>query len=132
MGGQGRRIRGLFVGVGIAALLVPAGCGPSMRVTAQTSGEKIFQADKAFLDARDGNASQNAPDDLAVAQGKLSAAKDAFAKQDYDGAARLAEQTVVDAEYARVRAATRKNQGIADGIRKETEDLRQEIRWMAN
>jgi hypothetical protein len=98
-----------------------------MKMTAQTSGEKIFQADKAFSDAKDGNASKNAPDDLAVAQRKLNAAKEAFAKQNYDEAARLAEQTVVDADYAQARATTRKNMDIAEGIKNETNALRQEI-----
>ena len=122
-----RRIRQVFVVVGVIGLLFAVGCGSSMKMTAQTSGEKIFQADKAFSDAKDGNASKNAPDDLAVAQGKLAAAKDAFAKQNYDEAARLAEQTVVDADYAQARATTRKNMDIAEGIKKETNALRQEI-----
>jgi hypothetical protein len=122
-----RRIRQVFVVVGGIGLLFAVGCGSSMKMTAQTSGEKIFQADKAFSDAKDGNASKNAPDDLAVAQGKLAAAKDAFAKENYDEAARLAEQTVVDADYALARATTRKNMDIAEGIKKETNALRQEI-----
>jgi hypothetical protein len=125
-----RRIRQVFVVVGVIGLLFAVGCGSSMKMTAQTSGEKIFQADKAFSDAKDGNASKNAPDDLAVAQGKLAAAKDAFAKQNYDEAARLAEQTVVDADYAQARATTRKNMDIAEGIKKETNALRQEIERM--
>jgi len=121
-----RRSRLVFVVVGVIGLLAFGG-GTSMAFTAQTSGEKIFQADKAFSAAKDGNASKNAPDDLAVAQGKLAAAKDAFAKQNYDEAARLAEQTVVDADYALARATTRKNMDIAEGIKKETNDLQQEI-----
>ena len=124
------RIRQVFVVVGVIGLLLAVGCGSSMKMTAQTSGEKIFQADKAFSDAKDGNASKNAPDDLAVAQGKLAAAKDAFAKQNYDEAARLAEQTVVDADYAQARGTTRKNMDIAEGIKKETNALRQEIERM--
>ena len=122
-----RRIRQVFVVVGVIGLLFAVGCGSSMEMTAQTSGEKIFQADKAFSNAKDGNASKNAPADLAVAQGKLAAAKDAFAKQNYDEAARLAEQAVVDADYALARATTRKNMDIAEGIKNETNALRQEI-----
>jgi hypothetical protein len=122
-----RRIRQVFVVAGVIGLLFAVGCGPSMKMTAQTSGEKIFLADKAFSDAKDGNASKNAPEDLAVAQRKLAAAKDAFAKQNYDEAARLAEQAVVDADYAQARATTRKNMDIAEGIKKETNSLRQEI-----
>jgi Domain of unknown function (DUF4398) len=123
-----RRSRLAFVVVGVIGLLFAVGCGgTSMEITAQTSGEKIFQADKAFSAAKDGNASKNAPDDLAVAQGKLAAAKDAFAKQNYNEAARLAEQAVVDADYALARATTRKNMDIAEGIKKETNALQQEI-----
>jgi hypothetical protein len=122
-----RRIRQVFVVVGGIGLLFAIGCGSSMKMTAQTSGEKIFQADKAFSNSKDGNASKNAPDDLAVAQRKLAAAKDAFARENYDEAARLAEQTVVDADYALARAKTRKNMDIAEGIKKETDALRQEI-----
>ena len=121
-----RRSRLVFVVVGVIGLLF-VGCGTSREITAQTSGEKIFQADKAFATAKDGNASRNAPDDLAVAQGKLAAAKNAFAKQNYDEAARLAEQAVVDADYALARATTRKNMDIAEGIKKETNALQQEI-----
>jgi hypothetical protein len=127
MDGKKRRNRPVLVVVGVVGLLFAFGCGSSMKMTAQTSGEKIFQADKSFSDAKDGNASKNAPDDLAVAQGKLAAAKDAFAKQSYDEAARLAEQAVVDADYATARATTRKNLDIAEGIKKEINSLRQEI-----
>ena len=130
MDGKKRWVRQVFVVVGVVFVLFAAGCGSSMKMTAQTSGERIFQADKAFLDAKDNNASLNAPDDLAVAQKKLAAAKDAFAKQNYDEAARLAEQTVADAEYARARATTKKNLDIAEGIKKETDALRQEIERM--
>lgn len=131
MDGKNRRIRQVFVVVGVIGLLFAVGCGSSRKMTAQMSGEKIFQADKAFSDAKDGNASRNAPDDLAVAQGKLDAAKDAFSKENYDEAARLAEQTVVDAEYALARAKTRKNLDIAEGIKKETNALLQEIQQMS-
>jgi hypothetical protein len=130
MDGKKRRIRQVSVVAGVIGLLFAVGCGYTMKMTAQTSAEKIFQADKSFLDAKDGNASLNAPDDLAVAQGKLAAAKDAFAKENYDEAARLADQTVVDADYAKARATTRKNMDIAEGIKNETNALRQEIERM--
>jgi hypothetical protein len=116
--------------VTVIGLLFAVGCGSSKNMTAQISGEKIFQADKAFSDARDGNASKNAKEALAVAEGKLAKAKDAFAKKDYEEAADLAEQAVVDAEYAKARATTQKNLEIAEGIKKETNALRQEIERM--
>jgi hypothetical protein len=132
MDGKNRRVQELFVMAGGIALLFSAGCGAPMKMTAHTSGEKIFQAEKAFSDAREGNASRNAPNELAVAQGKLAAAKDAFAKENYDEATRMAEQTVADSEYARARATTRKTREIADEIKKETDVLRQEIQRMSN
>jgi hypothetical protein len=117
MDGKKRRIQQVFVVMGVIGLLFAVGCGSSNKMTAQISGEKIFQADKAFTEAKDGNASQNAQDALAVAEGKLAKAKDAFAVKNYD--------------YARAKATTRKNLDIADGIKKETEALRREIQQMS-
>lgn len=121
----------MFVGMVVLGLLFASGCGSSKNMTAQISGEKIFQADKAFSDAKEGNASQNAKEALAVAEGKLAKAKDAFAKKDYEEAANLADQAVVDAEYAKARATTQKNRNIAEGIKKETNALREEIERMS-
>jgi hypothetical protein len=130
MDGKKRGIQQVFVVVTVIGLLITVGCSSS-KMTAQMSGEKIFQADKAFTDAKDGNASKNAKEALAVAEGKLAKAKDAFAKKNYEEAADLAEQAVVDAEYAKARATTQKNLDIAEGIKKETNDLRQEIERMS-
>ncbi len=127
MDGKKRRIQQVFVGVTVIGLLFAAGCGSSRKMTAQTSGEKIFGADKAFSDAKESNASLNAKDALAIAEGKLAKAKDAFANKNYEEAADLADQAVVDAEYAKARATTQKNLEIAEGIKKDTNDLRQEI-----
>ena len=131
MDGKKRRIQQVFVVVTVIGLLFAAGCGSSKKMTAQMSGEKIFQADKAFSDAKEGNASQNAKDALAVAEGKLAKAKDAFAKQNFDEAANLAEQASVDAEYAQAKATTQKSLNIAEGIRKNNDALRQEIQRMS-
>ena len=86
MDGKKRRIQQVFVVVTVVGLLFVVGCATS-KSTAQLSGEKIFLADKAFSDAKDGNASLNATDALAVAEGKLARAKDAFAKQNFEEAA---------------------------------------------
>ena len=131
MDGKKRRVQQVFVVVTVIGLLFAAGCGSSKKMTAQISGEKIFRAEKAFTDAKEGNASKNAKEALAVAEGKLAKAKDAFAKKNYEEAADLAEQAVVDAEYARARATTQKNLDIAEGIKKDTNALRQEIERMS-
>jgi len=131
MDGKKRRLRQVFVVVTVIGLLFAVGCA-STKTTAQLSGEKIFRADRAYSDAKDGNASLNAKDALAVAEGKLAKAKDAFGKQNFDEAASLAEQAVVDAEYAQAEATTRKSLKIAEEIRKNNDALRQEIQQMAN
>ena len=131
MDGKKRRIQQAFVGVAVLGLLFVAGCGSSNRMTAQTSGEKIMRAGNAYVQSKDGNASLNAKDDLARAEGKLMKARDAFTKKNYDEAANLADQAAVDAEYAKARATTNKNLAIAEGIKKEINDLRQEIERMS-
>jgi hypothetical protein len=131
MDGEKGRIQQVLIVVTVIGLLFAVGCA-APKTTAQLSGEKIFRADKAFSDAKDGNASLNAKDALAVAEGKLASAKDAFAKQNFDEAARLAEQAAVDAEYAQAKATTQKSLNIAEEKRKNNESLRQEIRQMSN
>ena len=129
MDGKKRRIQQVFIVVTVIGLLFAVGCA-APKTTAQLSGEKIFRADKALSDAKGGNASLNAKDALAVAEGKLANAKDAFAKQNFDEAANLAEQAAVDAEYARAKATTQKSLNIAEEIKKNNEAQRQEIQQM--
>ena len=131
MEGNNRRIQQVFIVVTAIGLLFAVGCA-TPKGTAQLSGEKIFRADKAFSDAKDGNASLNAKDALAVAEGKLANAKDAFAKQNFEEAANLAEQAAVDADYAKAKATTQKNLNIAEERRKNNDALRQEIQQMSN
>lgn len=130
MDGNKRRIQQGFVVLTVIGLLFSVGCA-APKTTAQLSGEKIFRADKAFSDAKEGNAFLNAKDALAVAEGKLANAKDAFAKQNFDEAANLAEQAVVDAEYAQAKATTQKSLNIAEERRKNNDALRQEIQQMS-
>jgi Domain of unknown function (DUF4398) len=129
MDGKKRRIQQVFVVVTVIGLLFAVGCATT-KTTAQLSGEKIFRAEKAFSDAKDGNASLNAKDALAVAEGKLVNAKDAFAKQNFDEAATLAEQAAVDADYAKAKATTQKSLNAAEEIKKNNDALRQEIQRM--
>jgi hypothetical protein len=130
MDGNKRRIQQVFVVVTVIGLLFVVGCAAS-KSTAQLSGEKIFQADKAFSEAKDGNASLNAKEALAVAEGKLARAKDAFAKQNFEEAANLADQAAVDADYAKAKATTQKSLNAAEEIKKNNDALRQEIQRMS-
>jgi hypothetical protein len=103
--------------------LLVGGCASDGTLSAQ----KIAAGEKAINEAKDGNASLNAPTELDIAQGKMSQAKEAFAKQDHEKAGALAEQASVDAEYARTKATTEKNKKAVEEMRKNVDTLRQEI-----
>jgi len=130
MDGKKRRIRQGFGVLVVIGLLFAVGCASS-EMTAKTSGERIFRADKVYLEAKDGDASRNAKEALAVAEGKLAKAKEAFGKENYEDAARLAEQVEVDVQYALAKATTQKSLNTAEEIKKNNDTLRQEIRRMS-
>lgn len=130
MGACRHGIRQAFWLLAAFGLLFMIGCG-STKITAKAAGEKIFQAESAVSDARDGNASVNAKQELGVAEEKLATAKVAFGREDYTGAANLAELAVVDAQYAGERATTQKNLNLLDAMKKENDVLRKEIQEMA-
>jgi len=130
MDGKIRRIQQVFGVIAVIGLLFAIGCASS-KMTAKSSGERIFEADKVYLAAKDGDASVNAKEALAVAEGKLAKAKEAFGKEDYEEAARLSDQAVVDVEYALAKAKTQKSLNAAEEIKKNNEALRQEIQRMS-
>lgn len=107
-----------------AGLLLAAGCGGTSQVVAKG---KVSEGEKAVNEAKTSNASLNAPVELVAAEGKLSAAKEMFLREEYDAAARLADEASVDAEYARAKATTEKNRKAAEEMRENIEVLRQEI-----
>jgi hypothetical protein len=112
-----RSIQGLFVVVIALSMLWLNGCGGFATLPA----EKISDSDKAMQEAKESNASLNAPVELKAAEDKLAAAKAAFNKKDYDEATRLAEQASVDADFAKAK-------GTSEKARKKTEEIRQNIK----
>jgi hypothetical protein len=124
MGGEKRRIMVLLNVALAAGLLLAAGCGGTSQVVAKG---KVSEGEKAVNEAKTSNASLNAPVELVAAEGKLSAAKEMFLREEYDAAARLADEASVDAEYARAKATTEKNRKAAEEMRENIEVLRKEI-----
>ncbi len=116
------KIAQLFVVVAIFGFFL-GGCASRGPLTVQ----KVSAAEKAINDAKMGNASLNAPAELNMAEGKMVRAREALAKEEYEEAARLAEQASIDAEYARAKASTAKTKKTVDDMRKNIDDLRQEI-----
>ena len=85
---------------------------------------KEFQA---INEAKQGNAGLTAPVELQTAEDKLTAARAAAAKGDYDEAMRQADQAHVDADYARARAGNARMKALADEMRQNIQTLRQEL-----
>lgn len=122
MGGNKRTKQSLAV-VAAFGLLLASGCATNGTL----SNQKIQAGEKAIMDAREGNASLNAPAELNVAAENLNQAREAQAKKEYQKAARLAERASIDAEYARTKATTEKTKKPVEEMQKNIEALRQEI-----
>ena len=118
-----KRMIGSFLSVVAAFGFLLGGCASDGTLATQ----KISAGEKAVLDAREGNASQNAAAELNAAEGNLSEAREAFAKKEYEKAARLADRASIDAELARNRATAAKGKKNGEEMRKNIEALRQEI-----
>jgi hypothetical protein len=113
----------MFTSIAALGLLLMSGC----TTFSTLPKEKILQGDKALAEAKEGNASVNAPVEFRAAEDKLAEAKAAFSKKDYDKAARLAEQVSVDADYARAKGTSDKANKKAEELRQNIKKLRQEI-----
>ncbi len=110
------------VGMGFSILWL-SGCSG----LAASSRQKISEGDQALMEAKGSNATINAPVELKAAEDKLGQAKAAFAKKDYENADRLAEQALVDVDYARTKATTEKVRKEAEELRQNVKSLRQDI-----
>jgi len=124
---EDRKLQQLFVGIAALGLSLMAGC----TTFATLPTEKISQGDKALTEAKESNASVNAPVELKAAEGKLAEAKAAFGKKDYEKATRLAEQASVDADYARAKGTSEKANKKAEELRQNIKTLRQDIELLS-
>ena len=119
--------QGLFVVVMALTILGLSGCSG----LASLSRDNISEGDKAMLEAKESNASLNAPVELKAAEDKLEAAKVAFDKKDYDNANHLAEQALADVEYARAKGSSEKERKKADELRQNIKTLKQDIELLS-
>jgi len=108
----------------IAFVFLLAGCAST---NGTLSTQKMAAGEKAISEAKEGNASANAPNELAVAEGKLTQAKEAFGKKEYEKAGAMADQASIDAEYASTKATAEKNKKVVEEMKKDNDTLRQEI-----
>ena len=117
----------LFLVLAVFGLLLTNGCATDGTL----SREKILQGDEAVRKAAEGNATLNASNELKAAEGKLAQAREAFAKNDFDKATRLAEKASIDADYARSKATSEKARKMAEGLREDIKVLRQEVDYLS-
>lgn len=116
-----------FLGVLLAVgLMVPGGCA-TKNYRAAYADEMISRGERTIKEARAANAEKNAPAALTDAEEKLSLAKAAFAKEDHEDAANLAEEAVVTAEYAQARSTTEESRKTMEEMEKNIEVLKKEV-----
>ena len=86
----------------------------------------LSAADLAVRQAEASKAPQSAPLDLRLAQEKLSSARQAMDKDDYEKARRMAEEALVDAQLAQAKAESESARKNADELRSSIEPLSRE------
>lgn len=112
--------RSLFLAAGFAALTL-AGCGSSK----QPPTEKLATAESFINTARETEARDFV--ELRRAEDKLSQAKIAMAKEDYEAAAQLAEQALIDARLAEAKAESVAAKQATQDLRDSINTLRREV-----
>ena len=125
MDGRKRNIQYLLGGALAVGALLSGGCATTNWPI--TSKPLISQGEKAINEAKAGNASMEAPDELKAAEEKLSLAKKEFADGWHKNASRLAKEAAVDAEYARAKATSEKEKQTVKEMQVNIDTLRREI-----
>jgi hypothetical protein len=104
---------GIMLMVGCAAKVVPV--------------ENISSAEMAIKEAESSNATVNAPLELKLATEKLSQAKAAMQKEEFEEARRLADESLLDAKLAEAKSRSEKAKKATQELRDSIQTLRQEI-----
>jgi hypothetical protein len=104
---------GIMLMVGCAAKVVPV--------------ENISSAEMAIKEAESSNAGVNAPLELKLATEKLSQAKAAMQKEEFEEGRRLADESLLDAKLAEAKSRSEKAKKATQELRDSIQTLRQEI-----
>mgnify|MGYP002759374324 CR=1 FL=1 len=89
--------------------------------------QALQAAELAIANAEQARVADYASPELGEARDKLTAARAAVAKEEMLSAARLAEQSRVDAELATAKASAAKAQEVNDELHKNVNTLEQEL-----
>lgn len=107
----------------IGCAVFVAGCATAP----PASNEQMAVSRAAIANATSAGGAEYAPMEMRAAQDKMDRADRAVAKEDYDGALRLAEDAQVDARLAEKKANAAKAQKAAVVIHDDNRVLRDEI-----
>jgi hypothetical protein len=92
--------------------------------------EKMIKLESSISNARQAEAIVYAPLELKFAEDKYKMAQDAIEDKDYDVARELADQALLDAQLAEVKALSIKAEKEAQEMRESIETLRGELNRM--
>jgi hypothetical protein len=89
--------------------------------------DRISNAEMAIERARQENAITYAPLDLKLAEEKLENAKKAVSVKNYSAAARLADESLLDAQTAEARSKAEKAKDMSQKMQENVDSLRKEL-----
>jgi len=112
----------------VAAVTFVAGCASNQ--PAQPP-DGLVRAEASIEQAERAGAQRAAARELNLARQKLDEARDAYEEEDLTAARRLAEQAIVDAEYAAAKAGNEEMQAAVQELRSGLQTLREETRETA-
>jgi len=110
------------IAVATMAALVLGGCA-----TAPAPTEQMAVSRAAIDDAISAGSAEYAPDEFRIAQQRLNAANEAFARREYRLARQLAEEAEVDARLAATKARSVKAQRAVAEVRESIRALKSEL-----
>src|SRR6185369_401418 len=108
----------------LCCLMGASGCSGNGAIIVR---EQIANTEKSISEARDSNATINAPLELKMAVEKLEAAKAAMEKKEYDQARLLIEKAQVDSALALAKTSSKKATQNVKELRDSIDALGKEI-----
>ena len=117
--------RYIATGLAVIGVCLATGC-----VTTDTVSTRFSPLEENINSAKTAGAEVYAPIPLASAEAKLEAAKAAVRAEEMVSAARLVDEAMVDADYARAEAPTEKAKKEAMELRAAIQTVRDEVRSM--
>lgn len=100
------RVRGLLLM--LLGVLLLSSCAPARKITRGEAAQGLEFARAQIREAGNAEAGRYAPDEFKKANESLSAAREAFKKNDYKTSAKLSDKAVSYADKARVKVAQKR------------------------